>query len=251
MKHSRDVSRRISRYAGFTLIELVVVMALMVILFGISYPMLEHWMEGALKKAGRQVTATIEQLYERAVVTRQIYRLRFEIGKAQYRPEVLREVDGAMAFVPLSEQAALLPDGVRFLDLVTAQGTKISDGEAAVYFYPIGRMDAVIVHLDQGDGRQAEDELSLTPHPLTGRVAVSTGDFEFAPADSTTFSMMVDQTTAVTTQQGAASTSPHPGNSNRGGGAAAGGGAGGHAGGGVGGSAGGNVGGGGGGHHSR
>jgi prepilin-type N-terminal cleavage/methylation domain-containing protein len=170
--------------AGFTLIELVVVMALMVLLFGISYPLLEHWTEGALRKAGRQVTATIERLYERAVVTRQIYRLRFDIGKQQYQPEVLQMVDGAMTFVPLSNVASLLPDGVQFLDLVTAQGTKISDGEAAVYFYPIGRMDAVIIHLEQRNGLQAGEELSLTPHPLTGRVAVSTGDFEFASADT-------------------------------------------------------------------
>jgi prepilin-type N-terminal cleavage/methylation domain-containing protein len=164
--------------AGFTLIELVVVMALMVLLIGISYPLLEHWTEGALRKAGRQVTATIERLYERAVVTRQIYRLRFDIGKEQYQPEVLQPVDGAMAFVPLSDDVSLLPDGVHFLDVVTAQGAKISDGEAAVYFYPIGRMDPVIIHLEQRDGLHAGDELSLVPHPLTGRVTISTGDVE-------------------------------------------------------------------------
>jgi prepilin-type N-terminal cleavage/methylation domain-containing protein len=169
--------------AGFTLIELVVVMALMVLLFGISYPLLEHWIEGALKKAGRQVTATIEHLYERAVVTRQIYRLRFDIGKEWYRSEVLQEVDGAMVFVPLSDADVLLPDGVRFLDLVTAQGAKITDGEAAVYFYPIGRLDPVIIHLDQRNGLHTGDELSLIPHPFTGRVKVSAGDIEFESTD--------------------------------------------------------------------
>jgi prepilin-type N-terminal cleavage/methylation domain-containing protein len=171
--------------AGFTLIELVVVMALMVLLFGISYPLLEHWIEGALKKAGRQVTAAIEHLYERAVVTRQIYRLRFDIGTERYRSEVLQEVDGAMVFVPLSDADVLLPDGVRFLDLVTAQGVKITDGEAAVYFYPIGRLDPVIIHLDQRNGLQAGEELSLVPHPFTGRVKVSAGDIEFESTDNT------------------------------------------------------------------
>jgi prepilin-type N-terminal cleavage/methylation domain-containing protein len=162
---------------GFTLIELVVVMALMVLLIGISYPLLNHWTEGALRKAGRQVTATIERLYERAVVTRQIYRLQFDIGTERYRPEVLQLVDGAMVFVPFSEMAAL-PAGVRFRDLVTAQQVKITDGEAALYFYPIGRMDAVIIHLEQRDGMQTKGELSLLPHPLTGRVTVSMGDVE-------------------------------------------------------------------------
>lgn len=163
---------------GFTLIELVVVMALMVLLIGISYPLLEHWTEGALRKAGRQMTAAIESLYERAVVTRQIYRLRFDIGKERYRPEVLQTVDGEKVFVPLSGDASL-PAGVRVLDLVTPQGVKVTEGEAAVYFYPIGRLDAVIIHLEQRNGMQAGDVLSLVPHPLTGRVAVSTGDVEF------------------------------------------------------------------------
>lgn len=164
--------------AGFTLIELVVVMALMVLLIGISYPMLEHWTEGSLRKAGRQVTAVLEGLYERAVMTHQIYRLTVDIGHERYRPEVLQPVDGVMTFVPLPDEHAL-PAGVRFRDLVTAQKVKITEGEAAVYFYPIGRSDAVIIHLEQPDGMEAKGELSLRPHPLTGRVTVSVGDVEF------------------------------------------------------------------------
>jgi len=152
-------------------------MALMVLLIGISYPLLEHWTESALRKAGRQVTAEIERLYERAVVTHQIYRLHFEIGKERFRAEVLQTVDGAEVFVPVDD-GLLLPDGVQFLDLVTAQGTKVTEGEAAIYFYPIGRQDAVILHLVKRDGMQAGEVLSLLPHPLTGRVTIATGDVE-------------------------------------------------------------------------
>jgi prepilin-type N-terminal cleavage/methylation domain-containing protein len=169
--------RSTSRTTGFTLIELVVVMALMVLLIGISYPLLEHWTEGSLRKAGRQLTAVIERLYERAVVTRQIYRLRLDIGAERYQPEVMQLVDGVITFVPLPDDYAL-PAGVRFHDLVTAQQEKIADGEAAFYFYPIGRMDAVIIHLEQREGLHPEGVLSLVPHPLTGRVTVSVGDVE-------------------------------------------------------------------------
>jgi len=160
-------------------------MALMVLLIGISYPLLEHWTEGALRKAGRQVTAEIERLYERAVMTHQVYRLQFEIGKEQYRPEVLQTVDGAQVFVPAADDL-VLPDGVRFLDLVTAQGTKVTQGKAAIYFYPIGRQDAAFIHLEQLDGMRGGEELSLLPHPLTGRVAVSMGDVEPALGDAMT-----------------------------------------------------------------
>lgn len=178
MKHKRNYPQWVFGPAGFTLIELVVVMALIVLLVGIAYPVLEHWTEGSLRKAGRQMTAEIERLYERAVVTRQIYRLRVDIGTERYQPEVLQQVDNAMVFVPLDDTETL-PAGVRFHDLVTAQREKITDGEAALYFYPIGRLDAVILHLEQRNGMQSEGVLSVVPHPLTGRVTVSTGEVEF------------------------------------------------------------------------
>jgi len=183
MTNSRACSQRPITQTGFTLIELVVVLALIVLLIGITYPLLERWTEGALRQAGRQLTAVIERLYERAVVTRQIYRLRMDIGTERYQPEVLQVVDGERVFVPLPEHDAL-PAGVQFHDLVTSQQVKIVDGEAALYFYPIGRMDTVIIHLEQRSGLQSEGVLSLAPHPLTGRVVVSSGDFEFESAGS-------------------------------------------------------------------
>jgi len=178
MKNKRERVQHTSGHTGFTLIELVVVMALIVLMVGISYPLLEHWTEGSLRKAGRQMTAEIERLYERAVVTRQIYRLRVDVGTERYGPEVLQRVDGALVFVPLPEEETL-PAGVRFHDLVTAQQEKITDGEAAIYFYPIGRLDAVIIHLEQRSGMQTGGILSVVPHPLTGHVTVSSGDVEF------------------------------------------------------------------------
>ena len=177
--NARERAERAEQPAGFTFIEIMVTMGLMVLLIGITYPLLEHWTEGSLRKAGRQVTAVMEGLYERAVVTRQIYRLMFDVGSQHYRPEVLQMTDGVMAFVPLAEDY-MLPVGVRILDVVTAQQVKISEGQAAVYFYPIGRLDAVIIHLEQRAAMQVRgSELSLMPHPLTGRVTVSAGDIEF------------------------------------------------------------------------
>jgi prepilin-type N-terminal cleavage/methylation domain-containing protein len=189
---------RFNTHTGFTLIELVVVMALMVLLIGISYPLLEHWTESALRKAGRLVTAEIEHLYERAVVTKQIYRLQFEIGKGRFRQEVLQTVDGAEVFVPVDD-GILLPDGVEFLDMVTAQGNKITEGEAAIYFYPIGRQDAAIIHLEKRDGAQAGEVLSLLPHPLTGRVAVSMGNIEYDSTVTATTNVAAGVGTVQTT----------------------------------------------------
>ncbi|MEW6324716.1 MAG: prepilin-type N-terminal cleavage/methylation domain-containing protein [Nitrospirota bacterium] len=160
--------------AGFTLIELVIVLALITLLTAISYPLLQHWTEAPLRRGARQMTAVIEQLFERAVMTRQIYRLRLEVAGDRYWVEVLQPSEEAAEFVALPPERSL-PSGVRIRDLVTARQATVTNGEAAVYFYPIGRLDQVVLHLEQRDGRVLEDELSLIPHPLTGRVAVTEG----------------------------------------------------------------------------
>jgi hypothetical protein len=36
-------------------------------------------------------------------------------------------------------------------------------------------LDRVVLHLEQQDGRRTEEEMSLVPHPLTGRVTVAAG----------------------------------------------------------------------------
>ena len=159
---------------AFTLIELVVVTGLITLLIAISYPLLQHWTEAPLRKGARQVTAVIERLHERAVMTRQIHRLRLQIAAGRYWMEALEQTEETAEFVTLPPEQAL-PSGVRFRDLVTAHGEAVTSGEAAFYFYPIGRLDRVVLHLEQGDGRRAEEEISLVPHPLTGNVAIAEG----------------------------------------------------------------------------
>jgi prepilin-type N-terminal cleavage/methylation domain-containing protein len=164
---------------GFTLIELVVVVGLLTLLLAVSYPLLQHWTEAPLRKGARQVTGVIERLHERAVMTRQLHRLRLELGGDRYWAEVLvRSSDETVEFVVLPPEHAL-PSGVRFRDLATSQETTVTEGEAAVYFYPIGRLDRVVLHLERGAGRQADEEMSLIPHPLTGRVGAAEGYVAF------------------------------------------------------------------------
>ena len=169
------MSARSRRAEGFTLIELVLVAGLITLLLAISYPLLQHWTEAPLRKGARQVTAVIERLHERAVMTRQLHRLRLELNGDRYWAEVLvRSSDDTTEFVALPPEHAL-PSGVRFRDLATAQNVTMTEGEVAVYFYPIGRLDRVVLHLEQRDGLRTEEEMSLLPHPLTGRVTVAAG----------------------------------------------------------------------------
>jgi prepilin-type N-terminal cleavage/methylation domain-containing protein len=170
---------RAEQPTAFTLIELVVVMGILTLLIAISYPMLQRWTEAPLRKGARQVTAVIERGYEQAVTSRQLHRLRVDVAGGRYWMEVLmRASDDAVEFVVLPPERAL-PSGVRFRDLITPQGAVVTEGEAAIYFYPIGRLDRVVVHLAQGEGQQPAEELSLVPHPLTGHVAVAAGYVAF------------------------------------------------------------------------
>ncbi len=159
---------------GFTLIELLVVVGLMGLLMAVSYPLLSHWTEGALRKGARQLTAAIELLHERAVTTRQLYRLRLELGKERYWLESLQ---GSTEYAEV-RPVQTLPSGVWFRDLVDGRHVKLTEGEVAIYFYPIGRLDPVILHLEQSAPGKPGVVFSLVPHPLTGRVTVTEGDLE-------------------------------------------------------------------------
>ena len=172
------MQKRLYGRHGFTLIELVVVTALIVLIVATIYPLLQHWTEGAVRQAARRMTASIERLFEQAVTTRQIYRLRLKMPGDRYWPEV-RDATGT--FVPAGIEQKL-PSGVIIRDVMMSVGGEqgvVSFGEAAVYFYPVGRLDPVIIHLEQPDRGVTGTELSLLPHPLTGRVTIAEGYVEF------------------------------------------------------------------------
>jgi prepilin-type N-terminal cleavage/methylation domain-containing protein len=147
---------------GFTLLELVVVTALLALVAAVAVPRLS----GAGADAGRarlELQTLLRLLRAEAAGSSRLYRLRLEAGSAQCVPEVL-EGD---RFVPLESvllrKRRLSVD--RIVEVLAAGGPSV-----AVHVMPSGFVEPALVEVETGAERH-----TLSIHALTGKVEVRPG----------------------------------------------------------------------------
>lgn len=160
------------RQAGFTLIEMTVVIVILSVMALVVLPRLPFAHERDLKTSARTLAASIRYLGDLAISTKQRYRLRIDlvnndIGVTRVIPEgdELPVSDGAL------NQLALL-DGIAISDIVTPRIGKVVEGKAVLDFGPLGIEDLAVIHLKRKD-----DSLYYTVavYPGSGRVTVFEG----------------------------------------------------------------------------
>lgn len=148
---------------GFTLLELLAVMAILVIVAGVVAPAVglvgRH---GGLAKAARQIGGAVHEARTHAGRTRTWAELSVSVGSVKKRgPVVLRltgrDADGASVDLGRVE----LPGAVT-LEGVLVEGEKITD-EAVLRFHPRGLTLPAAVRLDSD-----EDELTVCVKPING-----------------------------------------------------------------------------------
>lgn len=85
---------------GFTLIELVIVIAFMAILMAIAYPSFSQWRKNAqYKEAARQLASAMMEARSRAIAQNLEHELAFDLGENKY---MLRQGNRAMSTLPYS-----------------------------------------------------------------------------------------------------------------------------------------------------
>ncbi|AOY57972.1 MAG: type II secretion system protein [Desulfococcus multivorans] len=138
---------------GFTLIELIVVIALISILLFFSFPRFQgSVLRDDSEKSMRWVIYTVKMLRQDAVKHRKIHTLHVEMrtGTMWSTNESMSEEDLENA----RQQGYEFPEGMEILDVEFPDGEKISFGQAEVRFYPKGYSDRVMIHLQEKDDRQ-------------------------------------------------------------------------------------------------
>lgn len=160
--------------AGFTLLELVLVLLVIGVMVAVAYPRFRNLGGGDVKLEARTLIGRIQGLYNEATFTRREHRLVFDLEAERYWGEVKA---GADAFAPVD--ATLmgpvdLPVGIDLKDVITERAGKRAEGRAYCHFYPLGRADFTTVHLEAKDG----EALTLRVNPLTGKVEVQSGYVE-------------------------------------------------------------------------
>lgn len=162
------------RDAGFTLVEIVVVMVLVSLFMVLSVPLFNNVGTSSIGTSARRLSGTIKYLFNESAISGLEYRLIYDLDQGTYRAQVL-EADGELVDAPGQGRPTALKGPVRFKDLHLPGRGKFSAGLVTTRLHPSGWVDETIIHLDDGAGEM----LTLRVMPLTGVTEVFDGYREF------------------------------------------------------------------------
>jgi prepilin-type N-terminal cleavage/methylation domain-containing protein len=136
---------------GFTLIELVVVLALLSIFLFFAIPRFERAVSDPERDVSRWMLLTIPKLKQEAIskdrqVTLHIDEDDRKLWSTQetMKPEEMEAAE---------KNAYVLPEGTVLSDVTFPDGKTISTGTVLIHFYPKGYSDRAILHLQVDEGK--------------------------------------------------------------------------------------------------
>jgi prepilin-type N-terminal cleavage/methylation domain-containing protein len=192
---------RISNTSGFTLIEIMFVMAIIAFVVGIGIPRLGKNLGSQVRTLTRKIVVLNKDLHHMSRLRNKTYRLAISFGDATHAgsmwvesanskqlldppdatptPQPHTSLDKPPPAGPFSTDTELLkkpivlPDAVKFEDVeIDPKGKPIQDGRAYIHFFPEGLVQEAVIHI--GDGKTMH--WSLVIEPLTGYTDVIEGE---------------------------------------------------------------------------
>lgn len=155
-----------SKHAGFTLMEIMVVVAIMGGLMGLAVTNMDFLMPSSrLNASAREIASTFMFMYNRAAINGEDTVLAYDLDNARYQVKVIQ--NGVMeAYKPYT-----LAKGIKFADILAAGERKKTGGTFEVYIAPNGVVRAHVVHLQNPEG----EYVSIEVNPISGDVQVNKG----------------------------------------------------------------------------
>src|SRR5262245_7207837 len=167
--------------AGFTLLELTVVLFIIGLLVTITIPHLGNTSNARLDATARRLAATVRYLSGEAALRNRPYGLNYDLDKHIYWITTLVTTQDRAEFrndlSPLSRPVQL-PPSITFADIQTSGVGRISTGRVATHFQPQGYADPTIIHLRNQQSRT----ITVLIPALTGEARIYEGYIEgFGP----------------------------------------------------------------------
>ena len=160
--------------AGFTLLELVVVMALISLIFSVTLPRFNTALfSGGTKRIVRTIILKIKALKEDSRIHQRTYTLHVDMdGNSLWASHDLMSEE---ELKKEQENALRLPANLTFLDVEYPGRDIVTRGEALVGFYGRGYSDFAIIHLREND----DENYSFFIEPFLSRLRLIEGYFRF------------------------------------------------------------------------
>ena len=136
--------------SGFTLIELIVVVALMGLMLFFSLPRLQNNpFLNDTKKSSRWLISKIRTLKESAIRDQKTYTLHFDLDSGRvwetHQAMSMEDIESAVM------DSYVLPDDLQIIDVEYPSQGKINSGQAEINFYKAGYTNKALVHMQDGD----------------------------------------------------------------------------------------------------
>ncbi len=184
--------------AGFSLIELMIVVAIIGLVGMIAIPSISNTFRFSVKSSAREIATLIKETSNAAQITGKVHRVAYDIKNDQYWAESSgentllksdesreKEKDKRSFFAAkeddgkknggfhqegsLTKKKRTLALGVKFKDIVTEQAEEpITEGMAYTHVFPQGMTEKSLVHLAD----TSKNEVSLIVTNLLGRCQV-------------------------------------------------------------------------------
>lgn len=155
---------------GFTLLELVVVLAILALVTLVVYPRLPTTEAANLRGAARSLAATLRYLGDRAAIGKAHYRLHLDLGTGSLTIRTVAAGEESTTGDTLLDRR--LPTGGTLLEEVRTEslGT-VREGEVVVDIGPGGLPEALVIHLRN----DRNDRYTVAAFPQGGKVTIREG----------------------------------------------------------------------------
>ena len=150
---------------GFTLLELIIVVLVIALALGVSYPALTHGSAiFQLRAAGRELVNTFRYAREKSITEQR--RLMVVVDREQQKVILSDEFGG-------DARTLAMPNHVK-IERVALEGRELIEGPLAVHFLPNGSSESAEIVLGSDSG----SVLRIVTDPITGGARVAAGQGE-------------------------------------------------------------------------
>lgn len=178
-----------SNQRGFTLVEILIVIAIISTVLAVSIPAIERVTYQRISSTARRFTGMIRTIRNDAVLLNNIYRIGFDIDKNKYWVQSQRELKTIKERYENKEEAQAeasnfvfaekygkepldMPGGTKVLGVFKEGEGLIQKGLAVIHFFPNGFNEPSIVYLAKEGTDQAAYSLLIQ---ATGRAEIQSG----------------------------------------------------------------------------